>query len=82
MNTLDPAQVMQAVQDNATQSQLSNYSMFAQINCQFFCEQKTMKDAQDAVNSKSQDLTSESIIALESQCNKMCQRKFFKAFAY
>lgn len=39
------------------------------------------KDVQEKVEMH-QDLTNESIMALEKQCNKLCLRKLIKAFTF
>jgi len=63
-------------------TQLASYAMTAQLRCQNFCEQKSLTDAQKLIDSSTQNLTKESMDALELQCNKLCQRKHFKAYHF
>ena len=60
------------VADAAMSKALGSFSMNAQLTCQDFCEKKAMRDVQDLADSNTQNLTKESIDALELQCNRLC----------
>ena len=76
------AMIMQGIADQALTEALGNYASATQMHCQHFCEEKSLKDAQDLANQNVSNLTRESVDALELQCNKTCQRKFFKAYHF
>ncbi len=44
---------------------MGSFAMNTQLSCQNFCETKSVEDAQELVNSNTQNLTKESIDALE-----------------
>ena len=57
--------MLQTVTDQAMMTAIGQYAMKAQLSCQSFCEQKSIEDAQDLANTNIQNLTKDSIDALE-----------------
>lgn len=63
------------VNDQGLNQQIAKFSLEAQMQCQMYC-QKAVFDQQ----TEDEQLTRDSIKALETQCNKLCIKKHFKAF--
>jgi hypothetical protein len=63
------------VADEALNSQIAVYAGEAQMTCQFYCEQQLKEE-----RNQNLQLTDDSSVALEKQCNKLCIKKFFNAY--
>jgi hypothetical protein len=70
------------VSNKAQINELSTYVAQTQDGCITHCHSKVFKDDLSKPNEAKIKLPKESLLALEDQCQKLCVRKFYKAYTY
>ena len=51
------------------------------MRCQSFCENKIRRDLEEK-HDMHRDLTQDSLLALEKQCNRICVKKMLNAYSH
>ena len=72
-----PQELLERVADEQTALSVAKFSADSQQYCQNHCQ----KQGEEAYK-EDDSLSEESLKAIERQCNKLCIRKFFKAYQF